>query len=216
MNRLFLSFFCAILLIISTFSSHAGQRENMRGERYCEILLSKTFTSYKVYNTVGLNNCPENLWKKINVTAVKKETGATYVHLNGPRYWVIDGFKNSRLINSTKKTICGIEMREAGILEIHLIDLLKSEPYQKHTVARQTTWVYDIEKPVYELIDPQGTAYVMQSYSIEKQYQTYDSLAELGSKLILPKGWQFKTGKLKNRKCWRLSIKKLSLFKIII
>ena len=37
----------------------------------------------------------------------------------------------------------------------------------------------------------------MQSYSIKKSEQTERSLAELGAKLKLPKGWVFKTGILK-------------------
>ncbi|OGT31774.1 MAG: hypothetical protein A3E87_02210 [Gammaproteobacteria bacterium RIFCSPHIGHO2_12_FULL_35_23] len=185
-----------ILLIIPMFSQ-AAQRAHMRGERYCEIILAKSLTKYAVYSTVGLNDCPEKIWHNITVTEVKKETHSSFVHLNGPRYWVIDGLENSNLINPTIKTINGLAMREAGILNISLFDLLFNKPYQKREVERHTTWSYQTGKPIYELIDPKNNVYVMQSYSIQKYFQTEDSLSKLGSKLHLPTGWSFKTGVLK-------------------
>lgn len=58
-------------------------------------------------------------------------------------------------------------------------------------------WIYDAGKPVYELIDPKGNVFVMQSYSVQKEPQTEQSLTQLGSKLKLPTQWRFKTGILK-------------------
>lgn len=192
------SVFCLFLLSLFPGLMHAGERSHMRGERYCEIFLSQSLTKFTVYNTIGLNNCPENIWKKINVAEVKKETGASRVHLNGPRYWVIDGIKNSQLKSPNTKTIGGLPMHEAATLNMSFSDLLHAgAPYSQHKVARDTTWVYNKGKPVYELIDPQGNVFVMQSYSIEKVPQTQQSLAQLGSKLKLPSKWQFKTGVLK-------------------
>lgn len=185
------------LLTIPTLS-FAGQKSHLRGQRYCEIILAKNTTDYAVYNTIGLNKCPEKLWDKITPKDVKKETGSAHVHLNGPRYWVIDGLENSALVNPTVKTFNGLAMREAGVLHVSLLELFKADaPYKQHQVARKTIWTYKAGKPVYELIDPKGNVYVMQSYSIQKMPQTEQSLAELASKLKLPKKWQFKTGVLK-------------------
>lgn len=186
---LFVLFFVAQL-------THGAETSNMRGKRYCEIILSKTISSYAVYNTWGLNDCPEQLWNKVSIPAVKKETDSSFVHLNGPRYWVIDGFKNTSLVNPTIKTINGIPMREAGILHLSLMDLFKNKPYQLHEVDRKTTWIYQAGKPVFELINPSGQVFVMQSFSIQKYPQSLTSLAQLGDKLKLPKGWQFKSGVL--------------------
>lgn len=89
-------------------------------------------------------------------------------------------------------------MREAGVLQLSALDLLKAkEPYQTHDVKRHTTWIYEKDKPIYELIDPKGNVFVMQSYSIQKSPQTESSLRALGKKLNLPSGWHFKTGVLK-------------------
>lgn len=87
-------------------------------------------------------------------------------------------------------------MREAGILHLSLMDLFKNKPYQSHVVHRKTTWVYQADKPVFELIDPNGQVFVMQSYSVQKYPQTMNTLTQLGAKLQLPKGWKFKTGVL--------------------
>lgn len=190
-----ISLFLFILFFVPLLS-YGAETSNMRGKRYCEIILSKTISSYAVYNTWGLNDCPEQLWSKVSMSAVKKETRASFVHLNGPRYWVIDGFKNTSLINPAIKTISGIPMREAGILHLSLIDLFKNKPYQSHIVDRKTTWIYQEGKPVFELIDPTGQVFVMQSYSVQKYPQTMDNLKQLGDKLQLPKGWKFKTGVL--------------------
>ncbi|ARB92053.1 hypothetical protein [Legionella longbeachae] len=185
------------LLILPTFS-FAAQKSHLRGQRYCEILIEKSRTDFAVYNTIGLNNCPERMWDKITPAVVKSETGSSFVHLNGPRYWVIDGLKNSDLVNPEVKTFDGLKMREAGILHISFWDLFRTgASYKQLQVARHTTWVYDAGKPVYELIDPKGNVYVMQSYSVQKTPQTEQSLAQLGTKLKLPKKWQFKTGVLK-------------------
>ena len=187
-----------IILTILPLVSQAAERSNMRGTRYCEILISKTMTAYSVYNTIGLNDCPQDIWDKITVEKVKQDTGSSFVHLNGPRYWVIDGLKNSTLVNPTKRTIAKLTLREAGVLHIGLIDLVRGKtPYKERTVDRKTTWLYDAGKPVYELIDPKGTVFVMQSYSIQDSPQTLESLSQLASKLSLPKGWTFKTGTLK-------------------
>lgn len=184
-------------LLILPVLSFAAQKSHLRGQRYCEIIFEKEPTSYVVYNTIGLNECPENIWDKITPEMIKKETGSARVHLNGPRYWVIDGLENSNLVNPKIKTFNGLEMREAGVLNISLLDLFElGAPYEQHKVARHTTWVYDSAKPIYELIDPDGNVYVMQSYSIQKIPQTEQSLSQLGSKLKLPKKWQFRTGVL--------------------
>ncbi|MBN9227239.1 MAG: hypothetical protein J0H03_08020 [Legionella steelei] len=184
------------LLIIPSFSS-AAQKSNLRGQRYCEIIYSKNLMDYAVYNTIGLNDCPQDIWSKITPENVQKEVGTPHVHFNGPRYWMIDGMQNSDLVNTKIKKFNGLAMREAGVIHISLKDLLLNPAYEQRKVARKTTWVYDAGKPVFELIDPQGNVFVMQSYSVQKLPQTQQSLSQLGSRLTLPRKWQFKTGVLK-------------------
>lgn len=193
--------FSGVVLGLNALCASAGQLENLRGQRYCEVIFPKSWlslTTLSVYNTIGLNDCPENLWAKITPQSVKKEIGAPFVHLNGPRYFIIDAMENSKLVNPEKKVFGEIPMRLAGVLHIPLSNLLKTlAAYQTLTVDRHTTWVYKAGYPVYELTNPKGRVFVMQSYSIEKKPQTEASLSTLGTALTLPPGWHFQTYTLK-------------------
>ena len=181
----------------------AGEVMDLRDQRYCEILIGKGGLlmpkEFDVYNTIGLNDCPDDLWAKINTEAIKTETGARFVKLNGPRHWMIDGMTNTTLVSTEKRSFEGLEMRVAGILKLPLEDMLKRpKPYQQLTVERHTTWVYLAGQPVFQLIDDKGNVYFMQSYSLEKDAnQTAQSLSQLGTTLALPSGWSFRNLVLK-------------------
>lgn len=189
----------AIFLTIMPLLATAHRLDNLRNQRYCEIILHDQGLNFSVYNTIGLNDCPENIWNTISIDSIKKETHVMFVHLNGPRYWLIDGLKNSNNLAPTLRKLGGLRMREAAILHLSLYDIIMGvKPYTEKTVDRHTTWLFNAQKPVYELINPEGSVFVMQSYSIQKIPQTQTSLNELGSKLTLPHGWRFKTGLLTN------------------
>lgn len=181
----------------------AGEVMNLRDERYCEILLGKggllVPKEFDVYNTIGLNDCPDELWSKIDTEKIKTETGARFVKLNGPRHWMIDGMTNTTLVSTETRSFEGLDMRLAGILKLPLEDMLKPpKPYQQLTVERHTTWVYLAGQPVFQLIDDKGNVYFMQSYSLEKDKdQTAATLAQLGTMLALPAGWSFRSLVLK-------------------
>lgn len=192
----------AALLALLT-PSLAGEVTDLRDKRYCEIMIGKggllVPKEFDVYNTIGLNECPEDLWSKIDTDAIKTETGARFVKLNGPRHWMIDGMTNTTLVSTEKRSFEGLEMRVAGILKLPLEDMLKPpKPYQQITVERHTTWVYLAGESVFQLIDDKGNVYFMQSYSLEKDTsQTAQSLAQLGAVLTLPAGWTFRSLVLK-------------------
>lgn len=202
MKRLFGTIAISIIALNSVLPARAGDMNDLRGKRYGEVLLGKgglvVPDEFDVYNTIGLNDCPEELWSKLDPEQIKKDTGAKAVKLNGPRYWTIDGLRNSVLIDKTKTSFGGIEMRHAGTLKLSIRDVLSiGKPYVQHQVARKTIWLFLANKPVYQLIDPDGSVYFMQSYSIQKQKQDPGSLENLGSKLSLKDGWKFRTLKLK-------------------
>jgi hypothetical protein len=79
-------------------------------------------------------------------------------------------------------------------LEPSLKDKLSlGKPYVIHKIARKTTWVFLANRPVFQLIDPEGAVFFMQSYSVQKEKQTDTTLPNLASKLSLPKGWKVRT-----------------------
>ena len=57
---------------------------------------------------------------------------------------------------------------------------------------RTTRAVFSSGHTVYELVDPRGGIYDMQSYSVQTTAQTEASLSTLGSRLTLPAGWSFR------------------------
>jgi hypothetical protein len=173
----------------------------VRDARYCEILggyLEGTGVRIDVYNTYGLNDCPEATWGSIDTAAVQKQLGAASVTLNGPRHWLMDSFTKSEFVDPTPVTLGGLEMRKAGVVNLTLAEAMGMQaPYVTRSVKRTTTWVYDAGKMVYELLDPTGQVFVMQSYSLQKDATlTQADLAKLGERLTLPAGWTYKAEKL--------------------
>lgn len=194
LQRIF--FIIVMVLIIASFAE-AKSMDNFRNKRYCEVVVGHGLSAY-VYNSVGLNSCPEDLWTKLNVKKIKKQADSSFIYLNGPRYFTMDKVINTKLYDDTIKDFGGIEMRVGGVVKISIRDLLKGfRPYREHHVTRKTTWIYEAGKPVYELISPSKQVFVMQSYSVEVVKLTPESLMSLRSMLKLPKGWQFKSGIIK-------------------
>jgi hypothetical protein len=169
----------------------------LRDQRYCEVLagmISGGNVQLDVYNTIGLNDCPDAAWRALDVAALRAELGATVVVLNGPRHWTLDAFESGALQNPTVRTIGGIAMRVAGRIEIPLaVAMGGNTPYRLQTVRRDSTVRFNAGARVYELVAADGAVFVMQSYSLQMQPQTLASLESLGERLRPPTGWSFRT-----------------------
>lgn len=179
----------------TTDSTHDSGVIDLRGERYCEILLgtfSGELLKVAVYNTIGLSDCPTEAWSKQDVAALKAETKADIVVLNGPRFWTLNSFAGSKLLDETLRTLGGMPMRQAGAVELPVADLMElQKPYVLRTIQRDSVVTFYAGKTVFELTAADGRVYTMQSYSTQKSPQTEASLGDLASKLTLPAGWSF-------------------------
>jgi hypothetical protein len=180
-----------------------GQPQALRDQRYCEVLVGAHGSYFPheliVYNTVGLNDCPQSLWSRITAAKVKAEARAHFVRLNGPRHWTIDAFVGSELLNPAVRTFEGLAMREAGVLHLGFRDFLSQRPYAEHMVARKTTELFKAGLPVFQLLDSDGEVFFMQSYSLQVDpWQTMDALKTLGQKLRFPRGWSFRVVTLRS------------------
>ena len=61
--------------------------------RYCEFLVLEgevPDAKVTVFNTIGLNDCPQAQWDAIEAGALAQELGAKAVIKNGPRHFLID------------------------------------------------------------------------------------------------------------------------------
>jgi hypothetical protein len=68
----------------------------------------------------------------------------------------------------------------------------ESRAYEPDLVERTTTWAFKAGSEVYELTDPDGDVYIMQSYAlIQDRSLTVADLPTLGDRLDLPEGWSF-------------------------
>jgi hypothetical protein len=169
--------------------------DNMRGVRYGEVLavfLRDDKLQAEVYGTQMLNDCPEELWSTLVADEIAREMGALFVKLNGPRHWMLDGL-------GTKVAPVAPVMREFNGLmtrRIAVVDLgnnPQSTPYSERHVDRGAMFYFDAGKSVYELVRPDGVAYVMQARCIGVDpHMTEESLETLGSRLALPNGWTYR------------------------
>jgi len=174
----------------------------MRDVRYCEVFLMCGDAGSNVYNTASLNNkkdpkdtCPKELLANFSTEAVKEQYQVQGVFLNGPRYFLMDSMN---IPTGTKvRDFNGLEARWMTNLQLPpgiRVGAGKTETaYVPSTVERKSEFFFDRCKPVFILDDPNGTAWVMKSYSKSVDPNlTYDGLQTLGTRLKLPPGWKYR------------------------
>lgn len=178
-------------------SGSAPQRlvDGMRGVRYGEVLgvyAREDALVAEVYGTQLLNDCPQELWERLDPAAIAADLGALFVKLNGPRHWVLDGLGTKvASLEPVIKDFGGITMRR--IAQVTLGDNPTSTPYVERKVDRGSVFFFDAGKPVWELVSPDGLAYVMQAYCIGVDPTiSYETLPTLGDRLSMPAGWSYR------------------------
>lgn len=177
--------------------------KDKRNLRYGEIIpvFSKGAKLYvEVYNTMGSNELPQELWEKLDADEMAKKYGAKKVILNGPRYWVLNDIVGSnQTANGKVADFGGIEMTQRAVLYSNIFSgTVGGKTYKENVVDRSTTYEYWKGNMVYELIAPNGSVYRMQSYSQQIDPSlTIDDLKDLGSRLKLPEGWKYRARILK-------------------
>lgn len=163
------------------------------GKRYCEVLLvhgDLGGLTADVYNSYGLNDCPQAAWSALNADQIADDNGALKAVLNGPRYWLMDSITKSDPAEQTK-TFGGITMREEATVDIG-DPMTAGRPYTPHTVNRQTVFSFDAGRQVYDLVEPSGTRWIMQTWSEQKDPTLSQAdLPGLGSRLKVPAGWKY-------------------------
>lgn len=169
--------------------------DGMRGVRYGEVLpifLRDDGLHAEVYGTQMLNDCPQELWEKLDAAVIAKEMGAVFVKLNGPRQWVLDGLGTKVApVEPVLREFGGIMFRR--IATLHLGDKLSAGAYTENKVNRGAVFYWDAGKPVFELVNPAGEAYVMQALCVGVDpTMSQESLPTLGARLAVPAGWSYR------------------------
>lgn len=164
------------------------------GKRYGEVLLVRPTPSgaeATVYNTFPLNDCPADEWNALDAQAIAEENDAVAALLNGPRYWLMGSIGKRGRESLERKSFGGIEMLRQATVKLASMN---PGPYQVNRVDRKAVFTFDAGREIYELVDPDGRRWVMQTYS-----QTVDpaltlrDLADLADRLSLPAGWAYRS-----------------------
>lgn len=164
------------------------------GARYCELLLAFAGGAnirVEVWGTQTLNDCPMSDWDAIDTDAVRAASGATLVLRNGPRYWLPDR-TSGEIPDRTPVYFGTLLMQQLASIELPPGGV-SSMPYTERTILRDARFEIDAGREVYELLAPDGSIYVMQSYAqiVDRTLDT-DDLSGLAARLTLPMGWSFR------------------------
>lgn len=168
--------------------------EELRGKRYGEVMLAYdgAHPRAEVFNSFPLNDCPDELWQRLDPVMIARAHGATFAFLNGPRYWMMDGISKVAGREPDVRDFGGIMMRHVATIELD--GPLVSHYYQERHVHRGAAFVFDAGRSVYELVSDENKTYVLQAYCVGIDPSLDESsMASLGERLDLPDGWTFRT-----------------------
>ena len=178
----------------------AEQTGDVFGKRYGEVLLvhiGESGPEATVYNSFPLNDCPAQLWDALDAEAIARRHDAVAALLNGPRYWLMSSIEKVAPDQLETKSFGGIEMIRQATVKL---SAMNPAPYSLNVVDRRAVFNFDAGRPVFELVDPEGQRWVMQTWSqIVDKNLTLDDLPGLASRLTLPEGWRYETRTLTER-----------------
>ncbi len=180
-------------------SDESAYVDDARGYAQGEIFLLKKQEDHLdalVYNTTGLNQCPPELFDAIDVDALAGETGSDAVWKNPRRWWVMDHLRIA-LVGEPREfqglrfnCMANMQMPADFTPEAGGQAALRYRPGQ---IGRVSTYEYLAGNTVQLLRSPEGVTWVMQTYTNHKAADlTMDDLPQLGQRLQLADGWQFK------------------------
>lgn len=184
--------------VANNIDSTVTYKDSMHNQRYCEIVLVKVSipnVTISVYNTIGINACPEEQWKNINTDKLKKDFSVHTVVANGPRYYLMDKIG---MYNTGDTTITSFDSLQAKLwVKIRMgmgmaLKMQKTEVYKERPFKMVTAKYFNKGSTVFELLSPEHT-YIMESYSAEVDSTLKEAdLPMLAQRLQFPTGWQYK------------------------
>jgi hypothetical protein len=173
----------------------APVRVGLRNLRYGEVLLLRAVDGRfeaEVWNTMGMNDCPQDAWDELDAEAIAADRGALLALLNGPRYWVLDYITANIRAEAPETTFGRLGMFRAAVVDFGTTPPTPG-PWVERSILRETVFGFDAGREIYELVAPDGTTYVMQAYSRAVDGAlSFEDLAGLGGRLALPDGWTYR------------------------
>ena len=190
---------------------------DMFNYQYCEVLLKvpSSPSGLPVFNTTGYNNCP--YYSALTGQAILDSYNATYyagnpyglpsgangIILDWPRNWIYDQAVENIPPGTTTYLTLDVPEPNAPITTFGFVGFntdISGLAYTPSNVVRDATWTYFANNLIFELLDPSGSLYVMQSYArfLEPSltYAELQDLAYMNSVLDLPAGWSYGVAQL--------------------
>lgn len=189
-----------VALSLASKANAVVKSSGMRDGRYCEIFTIFLAPSpvAKVNNSYGLNNCRQGWWESLDPTALAGESGADLVMLNGPRHWLMD--RVTVADPGPVSTFAGKRLREVATIDLAKLGLAAPPAYTQVKIQRGTKFVFLAGRRVFELTDPNGRRYVMQSYAnIVDPDLSYRQLRGIGGRIGLPDRWSYRSHRPKRK-----------------
>jgi hypothetical protein len=149
-----------------------------------------------VYNTIGLNECPADVFEAIDVEQVAADTDSEVVWKNPRRYWMMDEL-TINLVGPPRE-LGGLMFNFVAHMQMPpSFDPAHSQADQAFTpmqIRRVSRYEFRADRPVFLLRSPDEVTWVMQTYTNHIATDlTEAGLAGLGERLALPEGWRFTT-----------------------
>jgi hypothetical protein len=162
------------------------------GQRFCEIVESRDYFEFKIYHK---ENCPLSWWQRLSVKQLQNQNHVSFIHLNGPRIWLVDEVKPSAFLGREVHHFSGLNLNLVGKFKPDFNRLLqKHGPYTDYHMHRDQVLRFHKGREILELISPKGQIYVIHSLSLKHQAQSPDHLEKVITYIHPPKGWQLKHG----------------------
>lgn len=157
-----------------------------RALRYCELFAVGP-EWITVYNSIGLSEAPPDLWDALDADAAAEQLGVGKVVKNGPHWWMAD--RATIRFGVDQVEVGGIGFRTVARLPAFIARSggVEPPPYTVLAANKQGVNVYLAGRPVYELVAPDGKAFVLQSTNVSPE-----ELSTLGERLNPTEGWGFR------------------------
>jgi hypothetical protein len=190
-------------------TSDSGPPAELRDYPYCEVIpdtISGNTLTEHIFNTLPFGPCLTNEFATVTEEDVVDAYNAAYgasstaATINGVRHWVLDTLTSTGGVTSSGDTLTvgDIKFGLVGQLQTPVGDAtIGTDPYVVNTVQRNTIYTFKKGLQVFELTDPSGNVYVMQSYSQQIDPSlTLEKLPDIGSTNQLPAGWSYAARRL--------------------
>jgi hypothetical protein len=193
---------------------------DMFNYQYCEVLLQvpNSPSGVPVFNTTGYNTCPNysTLTGQASIDSYNATyypgnpyglpSGATGFILDWPRNWIYDQAVEGVPPGTTEYLVLDVPGPSGSNVPITTFGFvgfnanISGLAYTPSNVARDATWTYFANNLIFQLLDPSGNLYVMQSYArfIDPNL-TYENLQDvdyMNGQLDLPEDWSYSVAQL--------------------